>query len=68
MALKLRQITFGNKVRGTIICQNQSCGKKMDIDFNIDDIPIIEKMLQMESSHIDCPKRDHIALAMRDMR
>ena len=43
LVLKLRQITFGNKVRSTIVCQNQSCGKMMDIEFNIDDIPVNAK-------------------------
>lgn len=43
LVLKLRQITFGNKVRSTVVCQNQSCGKMMDIEFNIDDIPVNAK-------------------------
>lgn len=42
LLLKLRQATFGEQVQATIVCPNQSCGNKMDIDFSISDIPIKE--------------------------
>jgi len=40
LTLKLRQITFGSKVQSTIRCPNQACGKMMDIDFDLDDVPV----------------------------
>ncbi len=36
--LRLRQLTFGNRVEGTIICSQ--CDQKIDIDFDLDDIEV----------------------------
>ncbi|MFH1217131.1 MAG: hypothetical protein V1706_11585 [Pseudomonadota bacterium] len=40
LLLKLREITFGRDIRAVISCAWQDCGKKMDIDFTIDSIPV----------------------------
>ncbi len=40
LILKLRQMTFGNKVEATLVCPNPDCGQKVDINFQISNIPI----------------------------
>ncbi|MGA1870566.1 MAG: DUF6760 family protein [bacterium] len=40
LLLKLREITFGDQVQATIPCPWPDCGKKVDIDFSLKDIPI----------------------------
>lgn len=40
LMLKLRQLTFGDKVEALVPCAAQNCGKRMDLDFCISDIPI----------------------------
>jgi len=40
--LKLRQMTFGNRVQSSLLCPWPDCGKKLDIDFKLSDIPITE--------------------------
>ena len=40
LLLQLRRLTFGDCVDATLACSWPDCGKKMDIDFSIDDIPI----------------------------
>ena len=42
LLLKLREVTFGDQVQATIFCPWPDCGKKVDIDFSIEDIPVIE--------------------------
>jgi hypothetical protein len=42
LLLKLRQITFGEEVQATISCPWPDCGKRVDIDFLIGDIPVRE--------------------------
>jgi len=42
LLIKLRQITFGEHVQGTIRCPLPDCGKKVDIDFSINDLQITE--------------------------
>lgn len=44
LLLKLRQATFGNRVQATVSCPWPGCGKKVDIDFSITDIPIKESV------------------------
>jgi hypothetical protein len=41
LLLKLREATFGSVVQATIPCPWPDCGKKVDIDFSIDDIPVV---------------------------
>lgn len=40
LLLKLREATFGPDIRGTLLCPWPGCGRKVDIDFTIPDIPV----------------------------
>jgi len=40
LLLKLREATFGPDIRGTLLCPWPGCGRKVDIDFTISDIPV----------------------------
>lgn len=40
LVLKLRQITNGNNVEATLVCPNPQCGEKIDIDFELNHIPV----------------------------
>ena len=40
LLLKIREITFGSKISAVVPCPWHGCGAKMDIDFNIEDIPV----------------------------
>lgn len=42
LLLKLREVTFGSQVQATILCPWPDCGKRVDIDFSIKDIPVKE--------------------------
>ncbi|MCP4428743.1 MAG: hypothetical protein GY803_30020 [Chloroflexi bacterium] len=42
LLLKLRQAAFGNQVQSTIQCPWADCGHKIDIDFSVEDVPIVE--------------------------
>ncbi len=42
LLLKLREVTFGEEVQATIPCPWPDCGKKVDIDFSLVDIPVRE--------------------------
>lgn len=55
LLLKLREATFGNRVQAAIFCPWQECGKKVTLDFSLNDIPIRESeekgpLYQMELS------------------
>lgn len=39
LVMKLRQITIGDKVEAILVCPNPKCGEKIDIDFDLKDIP-----------------------------
>jgi hypothetical protein len=41
LLLKLREVTFGEAVQATIPCPWPDCGKKVDIDFSLENIPVI---------------------------
>lgn len=41
LMLKLREMTFGDQVQGTLFCPWPNCGKKVDISFSTKDIPIV---------------------------
>ena len=43
LMLKLRRITFGKRVEVTLLCPRPECAKKMDIDFDLDQIPVVRK-------------------------
>jgi hypothetical protein len=40
LLLKLREITFGDRVEATVTCPWPDCGKNVDINFSIADIPV----------------------------
>lgn len=40
LLLKLREITFGDRIEGTLACPWPDCGAKVDIDFSTQDIPV----------------------------
>lgn len=42
LLLKLREATFGDRVRANIFCPWPECGKRVAINFSINDIPIRE--------------------------
>ena len=42
LLLKLRQATFGDRVEATLPCPWAGCGERVDIDFSIGAIPIVE--------------------------
>jgi hypothetical protein len=44
LLLKLRETTFGDRVNATVSCPWPGCGKQVDIDFSINDIPVKESV------------------------
>lgn len=42
LLLKLREVTFGDQIQAAVFCPWPDCGKKMDINFSIRDIPVRE--------------------------
>lgn len=55
LLIKLRDMTFGDRVQATIRCPRTDCGSKIDIDFFLGDVPITESqdkgpIYQMELS------------------
>jgi hypothetical protein len=42
LLLKLREMTFGDQVLATIFCPWPDCGKRVDIDFSLKNIPVRE--------------------------
>jgi Family of unknown function (DUF6760)/T4 bacteriophage base plate protein len=42
LLLKLRELTFGDKVEATLTCPWPDCGKKVDMNFSTHDIPVKE--------------------------
>jgi hypothetical protein len=44
LLLKLREMTFGDQVQASISCPWPDCGKRVDIDFSIRDIPCRESV------------------------
>jgi hypothetical protein len=42
LVLKLREVTFGDRVQATVQCPWDDCRKKMDIDFSLHDMPVRE--------------------------
>jgi hypothetical protein len=44
LLLKLREKTFGDQVQATIFCPWPDCGKSVDIDFSLSDIPFKESV------------------------
>jgi hypothetical protein len=46
LLLKLREITFGDQVQATVGCAWADCGRKVDIDFSLQDIPVKESRVK----------------------
>ncbi len=42
LLLKLRCATFGDRVQATVPCPWPDCGKQVDIDFSLNDVPVRE--------------------------
>ncbi len=40
LLLKLRELTFGDRVEGTLQCPWPECGARVDVDFAIGDVPV----------------------------
>lgn len=40
LLLKLRELTFGEQVRATLSCPWPDCGQRVDIDFQMSDMPV----------------------------
>jgi hypothetical protein len=44
LLLKLRQMTFGDRVHADLFCPWPECGKRVSIDFGIGDVPVEESV------------------------
>jgi hypothetical protein len=42
LLLRLRQMTFGDRVQATVQCPWEGCRRKADIDFSLQDVPVRE--------------------------
>jgi hypothetical protein len=40
LVLRLRQLSFGNRVEMTLACSGPDCGARMDVDFPLDAVPV----------------------------
>ncbi len=41
--IALRQRLFGDRIQSTIICPNAECGKPIDLDFRLSDLPVPDR-------------------------
>lgn len=57
LILKLRQMTFGNKVEATLVCPNPDCGEKVDINFQLSNIPIKQGKISSPVFTVKLPKQ-----------
>lgn len=57
LVLKLRQITFGNKVEATLVCPNPECEEKIDINFDTREIPIKQGKISSRFFTTKLPKK-----------
>lgn len=62
--LKLRGITFGDRVQATVGCINPDCGSKVDIDFSLNEIPV--KQIGVDSPVHSIELTEKSALKMPD--
>lgn len=62
--LKLRELTFGDRVLTTIKCLAPGCGSKIDIDFSLHDIPV--KELEQKGPTYSLELSPQAALEMAD--
>jgi hypothetical protein len=58
LMLKLRAITFGERVQATTTCPWSDCGTEVDVDFNISDIQVEDAGLdtQLHRMDLDMPE------------
>lgn len=42
LLLRLRQATFGDRIRADLFCPWAQCGERMSVDFSIDELPVRE--------------------------
>jgi hypothetical protein len=56
LLLKLREMTFGDRVEATVSCPWPDCGKSVDINFSIRDIPIEESAGAAAGYHMELPE------------
>jgi hypothetical protein len=69
LLLKLRAMTFGDRVQATVGCPWTDCGRKIDIDFSLTDVPVKESedrgpVYEMELSP-EAAREDHDGPAHR---
>ncbi|NNG15499.1 MAG: hypothetical protein HKM89_03385 [Gemmatimonadales bacterium] len=74
LLLKLREVTFGDRVEGTLGCPWPTCGAKVDIDFSIADLPVkrceqvaptYQVELTPEASPVDADGATHRTITFR---
>jgi hypothetical protein len=44
LLLRLRQATFGDRIRADLFCPWADCGERMSVDFSIDELPVRESV------------------------
>ncbi|MBW2663680.1 MAG: hypothetical protein JRD93_17290 [Deltaproteobacteria bacterium] len=58
LVLKLRQMTIGDRVEATLVCPNTHCGKKIDIDFDLRQIPIKQGKVSSQVFAVTVPGQE----------
>ena len=43
LLIALRQRLFGDRIQSTIVCPNADCGKRIDLDFRLSDLPVPDR-------------------------
>jgi hypothetical protein len=74
LLLKLREVTFGDRVQATMICPQPACRAKVDLDFSTRDVPVKassdkgpvhEVQLSPEAAFVDGEGKAHRNAAFR---
>lgn len=55
LLLRLREITFGDRIEGTLSCPWPDCGARVDVDFSISDIPVRHGEERAATYTVDLP-------------
>jgi len=63
LLLKLREVTFGNSVRATIDCPWSECGKRIDLVFSLDAIPVRESLQKSTTYTVSLPPQAGVLMA-----
>jgi len=58
LVLKLMQLTMGNRVQAVMVCPNPRCGRKIDMDFNLSDVPVKQGGVTAPAFSMELPKPD----------